>query len=112
MDDEATEAEIAALENERNDVLFCAKSELCEWSSRAISKPGPPSGQSTTVMYTYEFLDVQPWHDSQDAGTSLRGALKDIFAELGGGEVCLHADRNAFRSDRYHEWTSTGTLGR
>src|ERR1700680_4259163 len=29
----------------------------------------------------------------------LRGALKDIFTELEGGEVYLHADRDAFRSD-------------
>ena len=28
---------------------------------------GPPSGQSTTVTDTYEFLDVQPSLDSQDA---------------------------------------------
>jgi hypothetical protein len=33
----------------------------------------------------------------------LRGALKDTFTELGGGEVYLHADRDAFRSDRYHK---------
>jgi hypothetical protein len=65
VDDEATEAEITALENECNDVLFCTQSELFHWSSHAYI--GPPSGQSTTVTDTYEFLDVQPSLDSQDA---------------------------------------------
>jgi hypothetical protein len=35
MDDEATEAAVTALENECNDVLFCSKSELFDWSSSA-----------------------------------------------------------------------------
>jgi hypothetical protein len=38
MDDEAAEAAITALENECNDVLFCAKSELFDWSSYAHRK--------------------------------------------------------------------------
>jgi hypothetical protein len=38
VDDEAAEAEITALENECNDVLFCAKSELFDWSSYPYRK--------------------------------------------------------------------------
>ena len=38
LDDEAAEAEITTLENECNDVLFCAKSELFDWSSYANRK--------------------------------------------------------------------------
>jgi hypothetical protein len=38
MDDEATEAAITALENECNDVLFCSKSELFDWSSSAYRR--------------------------------------------------------------------------
>ncbi len=64
---------------------------------RLISRTGPPSGQSTTVMYTYEFLDAQPSPAGQkDAWTRLRGALKDVFAELGGGEAYLRNERDSF----------------
>jgi hypothetical protein len=64
---------------------------LIEWS-------GPPSGKSTTVTYTYEFLDAQPSPAGQeDAWTRLRGALKDVFSELGGGEAYLRAERASFR---------------
>jgi len=38
VDDQAAEAEITALENECNDVLFCARSELFDWSSYAHRK--------------------------------------------------------------------------
>jgi hypothetical protein len=62
-----------------------------------VEKNGPESGQSTTVVYTYEFAG--PKQSSQhDEGTwsSLRGALKDVFAELGGGEAYLRAERMNF----------------
>jgi hypothetical protein len=65
---------------------------------KLISKTGPPSGQSTTVTYTYEFLDEQPsaLGDGQDAWTRLHGALKDVFAEFGGGEAYLRSERENF----------------
>src|SRR5229473_4829107 len=63
---------------------------LEENALRLISKTGPPSGQSTTVTYTYEFVTKgekdNKGVDRQDAWNRLRGALKDVFAELGGGE--------------------------
>lgn len=84
--------------------LVCAalgsKKFLTEHRLRLISKTGPPSGQSTTVTYTYEFLDAQPSSGISDAWTRLRGALKDVFAESGGGEAYLRAERSAFRADR------------
>jgi hypothetical protein len=84
--------------------LVCAalgsKKFLTENRLRLISKTGPPSGQSTTVVYTYEFLEAQPSSANPDAWTKLRGALKDVFAELGGGEAYLRAERSAFRADR------------
>jgi hypothetical protein len=87
--------------------LVCAalgsKKFLTENHLRLVSKTGPPSGQSTTVTYTYQFEDVEPLPGNQDAWTRLRGALKDVFAELGGGEAYLRAERNAFRVDRDHE---------
>jgi hypothetical protein len=87
--------------------LVCAalgsKKFLTENHLRLISKTGPPSGQSTTVTYTYEVLEAQPSPGNQDAWTKLRGALKDVFAELGGGEAYLRAERSAFRTDRDHK---------
>jgi hypothetical protein len=65
-----------------------------------ISKTGPPSGQSTTVTYTYEFANehkADPASDRQDAWNRLRGALKDVFAEYGGGEAYLRSERASFR---------------
>jgi hypothetical protein len=66
-------------------------------SLKLISKAGPPSGQSTTVTYTYEFVDAdQPPPPPDDSWQRLRGALKDVFAELGGGEAYLRAERSGF----------------
>jgi hypothetical protein len=70
---------------------------LTENQVRLISKTGPPSGQSTTVTYTYEFLDrdgekptpADPW-------VALRGIAKDIFASLGGGEAFIRGERENF----------------
>ena len=87
--------------------LVCAalasKKFLTENHLRLISKTGPPSGQSTTVTYTYEFLAAQLSPGNPDAWTRLRGALKDVFAESGGGEAYLRAERRAFRADRNHK---------
>lgn len=77
---------------------------------RLISESGPPSGMSTTVTYTYEFIDGEnsagPSSPNGSGGTpqskqsaweKLRGALKDVFAEYGGGEAYLRAERASFR---------------
>ena len=72
---------------------------LTENHLRLISKTGPPSGQSTTVTYTYEFLEQEKENKQlgrQDAWNRLRGALKDVFAELGGGENYLRNERANF----------------
>jgi len=67
-------------------------------SLRLISETGPPSGQSTTVTYTYELIHGQePSAPSHDAWAELRGALKGVFAELGGGENYLRKERDEFR---------------
>jgi hypothetical protein len=68
---------------------------------RLVETDGPPSGQSTTVSYTYEFLESNrssPEHD--DSWKQLRGVLKDVFAELGGGEAYLRAERGAFYPEK------------
>ena len=69
---------------------------LRENELRLIEATGPKSGQSTTVTYTYEFANSGAPAPSEDAWTKLRGALKDVFAELGGGEAYLQAERSNF----------------
>ena len=66
---------------------------------RLISRTGPESGQSSTVTYTYEFVEGakdKKAADRQEAWNRLRGALKDVFAELGGGENYLRNERANF----------------
>jgi hypothetical protein len=65
---------------------------------RLVDETGPSrSGLSTTTVFTYEFVDPQPSAEpSVDAWSRLRGALKEVFAELGGGEAYLQAERSKF----------------
>lgn len=71
---------------------------------KLIDAKGPRSGLSTTVVYTYEFVDPnQTPESSSDAWQRLRGALKDVFAELGGGEAYLRAERSNFYSPRVNK---------
>lgn len=83
--------------------LVCAalgsKKFLAEHGLRIVWKTGPPSGQSTTVTYTYEIVDNKKDDirlDRQEAWNRLRGSMKDIFAELGGGENYLRKERANF----------------
>lgn len=57
---------------------------------------GPPSLTSTTVVFHYKFKAVSPAQDSQltpatasDGFFQLKGLLKDVFRDLGGGEKFL-----------------------
>jgi hypothetical protein len=73
---------------------------LGENALRLVSHTGPPSGQSSTVTYTYEFIEEgkdSKAADREEAWKRLRGALKDVFAEYGGGEAYLRAERASFR---------------
>lgn len=72
---------------------------LEENSLRLVGRTGPESGQSTTVTYTYEFLaegQDGKSSDREDAWNRLRGAFKDVFAELGGGENYIRNERANF----------------
>lgn len=61
-----------------------------------VGKIGPKSGQSTTVVYTYEFKPAPSGEKEEDAWARLRGSLKDVFTQLGGGEAYLRAERSNF----------------
>lgn len=78
-----------ALESDK----FLRKNQL-----KLVAKQGPPSGQSTTVTYTYEFVNIKPSTPQEDPWVRLRGALKNVFANLGGGESYLQAERDNFHS--------------
>jgi len=68
---------------------------------RLVAASGPKSGQSTTVTYTFEFLEGNRSSlENDDSWKQLRGTLKDVFAELGGGEAYLRAERGAFYSKK------------
>jgi hypothetical protein len=68
---------------------------------KIIQKKGPKSGQSTTVTYTYEFVEAKhSLAQEQDPWIRLRGALKHVFDELGGGESYLRAERDTFYASK------------
>jgi len=70
---------------------------------RLVDTSGPRSGQSTTVIYTYEFADDQQPSPTEDSWSRLRGALKDVFSEHGGGESYLRAERSNFHPTKEGE---------
>lgn len=82
--------------------LVCAalgsKKFLTEHGLRILSKTGPPSGQSTTVTFTYEIVEdtEKPAAEGLEAFLALRGIGKEIFASLGGGEAFLRRERAEF----------------
>jgi hypothetical protein len=81
--------------------LVCAaltsKKFMEEHSLKLISKTGPPSGQSTTVTFTYEILSG---NEKDPAPTrpllGLRGIAKDVYRKLGGGEAFIREERKSF----------------
>ena len=61
---------------------------------------GPPSGMSTTVVFTYRMLDDDQQTLPQPEEWSfqkLRGVAKEVFHSLGGGETFLRKEREQFR---------------
>lgn len=80
--------------------LVCAalgsKKFLTEHGLRIVAKTGPPSGQSTTVTFTYEIVEDNEKPRGLEAFLALRGIGKEIFAALGGGEAFLRRERAEF----------------
>jgi hypothetical protein len=92
-----------ALSNRVPLVCLALKSKkfLEENALKLISKTGPPSGQSTTVTFTYEILNS----DAKDSIPTeplleLRGIAKDVFRALGGGEAFIREERKSFSSSK------------
>ena len=72
---------------------------------RLVETSGPPSGTSTTVVYTYEFRDT-PTTAAASAGQAklsvfekllqMQGILKDVYKELGGAERAIREEREGY----------------
>src|SRR5882724_6603823 len=68
---------------------------------KLIDHTGPKSGLSTTVVYTYQFDDAPDSSQAcPDPWNELRGTLKRVFAESGGGESYLRGERENFYADK------------
>jgi hypothetical protein len=61
-------------------------------------REGPPSGQSTTVVFTYRLVDEQAIPDEMQDSPLLRlwGIGKEVFESLGGGEAFIRRERERF----------------
>lgn len=74
-----------------------SKKLLDENQLRIVSKTGPPSGQSTTVTFTYEILTSKAKPPSSaNPLIGLRGVAKELFRKLGGGESFIQSERQKF----------------
>ncbi len=74
-------------------------------SLRLVETSGPPSGKSTTVVYTYEFRDSAPGgatHRVPATGSiyaklrQMEGILRDVYRELGGAERAIREEREGY----------------
>ena len=62
-----------------------------------IAETGPPSGQSTTVTFTYQIVGNNREEPvPNESLLQLRGIAKDLFRELGGGEAFIQQERKNF----------------
>ena len=69
---------------------------------RLVETSGPPSGTSTTVVYTYEFLEgaaaaaVPPSASIFKKLLQMEGILKEVYKEIGGAERAIREEREGY----------------
>jgi hypothetical protein len=72
---------------------------------RLVETSGPPSGTSTTVVYTYEFLDASVRAEAPAIRTTstifgkliqMEGILRDVYKEIGGAERAIREERDGY----------------
>jgi hypothetical protein len=65
---------------------------------RLERREGPPSGQSTTVVFTYGLATGEQAKKAKPRSPfyDLRGIGKDVFEALGGGEAFIRSERDHF----------------
>lgn len=66
-----------------------------QYGLKLIGEQGPPSGMSTTVVFTYKIMDRSRPAGKKDF-KSIRGIAKDVFKSLGGGEAFIRRERENF----------------
>lgn len=83
--------------------LVCAalksKKFLSENRLELERRDGPPSGMSTTVVFTYRLLSTDPQAERSSfeaAFLKVRGVAKEAFQRLGGGEAFIKRQREHF----------------
>jgi hypothetical protein len=74
-----------------------------------VERQGPPSGLSTTTVYTYRVKSRQPSKVAKPGGLEvLWGRGREMFRRLGGGEAWLKAERASFYSSGQKEERQIG----
>jgi hypothetical protein len=73
---------------------------------RLVETSGPPSGTSTTVVYTYEFVGTPNAASRSAASTAslsaldkllqMEGILSEVYKELGGAERAIRTEREGY----------------
>ena len=69
---------------------------------RLVETSGPPSGTSTTVVYTYEFLNAAPAPAARvhtsifEKLLQMEGILRDVYKEIGGAEKTIREEREGY----------------
>jgi hypothetical protein len=69
---------------------------------RLVETSGPPSGTSTTVVYTYEFLDAAGTTVAPASASifkkllQMEGILKEVYQEIGGAERAIREEREGY----------------
>jgi len=103
------------LKNKTPNVCTALRSKIFQerYGLQLIGEQGPPSGMSTTVVFTYKILDK-----GNGAGRNatpfgfhrLRGIAKKAFHDLGGGERFIHREREGFyeKTDDVHRQGKRG----
>lgn len=70
-----------------------SKTFLTEAHIELLSSEGPPSGNSTTMRYTYALASAEV---PRSAFYELRGAGRDLYKSLGGGVHFIREERRKF----------------
>ena len=93
------------LQNRSSLVCQALRSHKFQEESRVLLEKvdGPPSGVSTTVVFTYRLVGTggESTHPKNaDVFLRLRGSLKNVFQKLGGGEQFIRRERQDFHGSR------------
>lgn len=90
------------LKNKAPNVCTALRSKIFQeiYGVQLIGEQGPPSGMSTTVVFTYRLVNQQQTKgtssESQSAFDRLRGIGKSLFKNPGDWERSIQSDRRNF----------------